>query len=105
MSELDPSAGPPPVLRAPLRYGETLLMTTDGVTEARDARGVFFPLARTVADAVAADPGLALPGRLVDFVRESTLRHSGGHLTDDTTVFAVRRIPPAGEEHPGDGRP
>ncbi|KAB2973819.1 MULTISPECIES: PP2C family protein-serine/threonine phosphatase [unclassified Streptomyces] len=104
MRELDPSAGPPPVLRAPLRYGETLLMTTDGVTEARDGRGVFFPLAGTVAEAVAADPGLAQPGRLVDFVRESTLRHSGGHLSDDTTVFAVRRIPPAGKEQPEDGR-
>lgn len=104
MSELDPSAGPPPVLRAPLRYGETLLMTTDGVTEARDAHGVFFPLAGVVAEAVAADPGVAQPGRLVDFVRESTLRHSGGHLGDDTTVFAVRRIPPGGNEPPGDGR-
>ncbi|MEU6530813.1 PP2C family protein-serine/threonine phosphatase [Streptomyces sp. NPDC046928] len=104
MGGLDPSAGPPQVLRAPLRYGETLLLTTDGVTEARDGRGAFFPLAGTVADAVAADPGLARPGRLVDFVRESTLRHSGGHLGDDTTVFAVRRIPPAGKGRPGDGR-
>ncbi|MGV9240138.1 SpoIIE family protein phosphatase, partial [Streptomyces nigra] len=77
---------------------------TDGVTEARDAHGAFFPLAGAVAEAVAADPGVAQPGRLVDFVRESTLRHSGGHLGDDTTVFAVRRIPPEGNEPPGDGR-
>ena len=35
---------------------------------------------------------------------DEALRHSGGHLGDDTTVFAVRRIPPWGNEPPGDGR-
>ncbi|MDF3149998.1 serine/threonine-protein phosphatase, partial [Streptomyces sp. T21Q-yed] len=49
------------------------------------------PLADEVAAAIAADPGLAQPRRLVAFVRERTLRHCGGHLDDDTTVFAVRR--------------
>ncbi|MGN9755760.1 PP2C family protein-serine/threonine phosphatase [Streptomyces sp. SD31] len=88
---LVPADGPPPVLRVPLAPGETLLLTTDGVTEARDGDGVFYPLADEVAAAVAADPGLAQPGRLVAFVRERTLRHCGGHLDDDTTVFAVRR--------------
>ncbi|MDF3149362.1 PP2C family protein-serine/threonine phosphatase, partial [Streptomyces sp. T21Q-yed] len=33
---LVPADGPPPVLRVPLAPGETLLLTTDGVTEARD---------------------------------------------------------------------
>ncbi|KUL33586.1 PP2C family protein-serine/threonine phosphatase [Streptomyces regalis] len=88
---LAPADGPPPVLRVPLAPGETLLLTTDGVTEARDGDGTFYPLADEVAAAVAADPGLAQPRRLVAFVRERTLRHCGGHLEDDTTVFAVRR--------------
>ncbi|WP_031483164.1 PP2C family protein-serine/threonine phosphatase [Streptomyces bicolor] len=89
--ELAPAEGPPPLLHVPLAPGETLLLTTDGVTEARDGEGAFYPLAADVAAAVAADPGVARPARLVDFVRERTLQHCGGHLADDTTVFAVRR--------------
>jgi hypothetical protein len=86
--------GPPPVRRVPLAPTETLLITTDGVTEARNAEGRFYPLAAEVADAVAADPRAAEPRRLVAHVRDGTLRHSGGRLADDTTVFAVRRAPP-----------
>jgi serine phosphatase RsbU (regulator of sigma subunit) len=91
LAELDPADGPPPVHRVALRTGETLLLTTDGVTEARDGDDVFYPLAAEVAEAVAADPDLAQPRRLAAFVRDGTLRHCGGHLADDTTVFAVRR--------------
>ncbi|MEV0642875.1 PP2C family protein-serine/threonine phosphatase [Streptomyces sp. NPDC050619] len=89
LSEL--AGGLPPVHRVPLVPGATLLLTTDGVTEARDGDGVFFPLADEVARAVAADPRTAEPHRLVAFVRDGTLRHCGGRLADDTTVFAVRR--------------
>ncbi|WP_330289302.1 PP2C family protein-serine/threonine phosphatase [Streptomyces sp. NBC_00576] len=83
--------GPASVVRVPLADGETLLLVTDGVTEARDADGTFFPLRERVADAVADDPRTADPQRLVAFVRDGTLRHCGGRLADDTTVFAVRR--------------
>ncbi|MER6525539.1 PP2C family protein-serine/threonine phosphatase [Streptomyces sp. NPDC001508] len=84
--------GPPRVRRVALGAGETLLLVTDGVTEARDAEGVFYPVEREVARAVAADPRTAEPRRLVSAVRAGTLRHTGGHLGDDTTVFAVRRV-------------
>lgn len=97
MAGLDPRGESPPVLRVPLLPGETLLLTTDGVTEARDGDGTFYPLAADVTEAVAADPGLARPQRLVAFVRERTLLHCGGHLADDTTVFAVRRRADAGK--------
>ncbi|KUN24520.1 hypothetical protein AQJ23_21715 [Streptomyces antibioticus] len=86
--------GPPPVRRVPLAPTETLLITTDGVTEARDAEGRFYPLAAEVAGAVVADPLTAEPLRLVAHVRDGTLRHCGGRLADDTTVFAVRRSLP-----------
>ncbi|MFD7707077.1 PP2C family protein-serine/threonine phosphatase [Streptomyces sp. NPDC059785] len=92
MSELVPQS--PPVLRVPLAPGETLLLVTDGVTEARDRDGAFFPLLDRVAEAVAADPRTAEPRRLVRLVRDGTLRHSRGRLDDDTTVFAVRRPVP-----------
>ncbi|WP_435216299.1 PP2C family protein-serine/threonine phosphatase [Streptomyces sp. bgisy034] len=97
MAELDPRGELFPVLHARLRPGETLLLTTDGVTEARDGEGTFYPLADDLVAAVAADPGIVRPRRLVAFVREHTLRHCGGHLADDTTVFAVRRSAGAGK--------
>ncbi|MFL4949239.1 PP2C family protein-serine/threonine phosphatase [Streptomyces sp. MMS24-I31] len=90
LGELAPN-GPPPVRRARLAPGETLLLFTDGVTEARDGTGAFYPLAAELARAVAADPRTAEPQRLVAHVRDGTLRHCGGHLGDDTTIFAVRR--------------
>jgi len=73
--------------RVPLAAGETLLLVTDGVTEARDAAGVFFPLAAALSrGSVTRDPR-----DLVRLVRDGTLRHCGGRLADDTTIFAVRR--------------
>ncbi|MFD8233287.1 PP2C family protein-serine/threonine phosphatase [Streptomyces sp. NPDC059696] len=84
-------AGPPRPRRWRVAADETLLLVTDGVTEARDATGAFYPLADDVARAVAEDPATAAPARLAAFVREGTLRHGGGSLADDTTVFAVRR--------------
>ncbi|MEU7401041.1 MULTISPECIES: PP2C family protein-serine/threonine phosphatase [Streptomyces] len=99
MADLAPTARPgepPPVHRLPLAADETLLLVTDGVTEARDAAGVFYRPAGDIARAVAADPALAAPSRLVTFVRDGTLRHCRGRVTDDTTVFAVRR-----REEPG----
>lgn len=85
-------AQPPSVQRVGLAPGETLLLVTDGVTEARNREGVFYRLDEEVARAVAADPRLAEPRRLVAFVRDGTLRHAAGRLSDDTTVFAVRRL-------------
>ncbi|MFD6292748.1 PP2C family protein-serine/threonine phosphatase [Streptomyces sp. NPDC060205] len=87
-----PASGVPPVRRVPFAADETLLLVTDGVTEARDAEGVFFPLHERVALAVSVDPGLTHPRHLVELVREGTLRHSTGHLVDDTTIFAVRPV-------------
>ncbi|MGY0068407.1 PP2C family protein-serine/threonine phosphatase [Streptomyces sp. QTS137] len=88
----DLAPAPVHVHRLPLAADETLLVVTDGVTEARDADGTFYPLAEDVARAVARDARAAEPARLAVVVRDGTLRHSGGHLDDDTTAFAVRRI-------------
>lgn len=88
----DLAGGLPPVHRVPLTADETLLLVTDGVTEARDRPGAFFPLAEEVARAVRADPARTEPRRLVRRVRDGVLRHSAGRLEDDTTIFAVRRL-------------
>ncbi|WP_237537611.1 PP2C family protein-serine/threonine phosphatase [Streptomyces sp. SID2999] len=107
--ETAPDDGPgPPACRERLDEDETLLMVTDGVTEARDRADVFYPLLDDVARAVAADPGRATPRRLVRLVREGVLRHTRGRLDDDTTVFALRRLPaPQSEPRPASttGRP
>lgn len=96
--------GLPPVRRVPLAADETLLLVTDGVTEARDRRGTFYPLALQLAPAVAARPDRTDPARLVRLVRDGVLRHCGGRLDDDTTVFAVRRAREAAGEDGEEGR-
>ncbi|MER7179858.1 PP2C family protein-serine/threonine phosphatase [Streptomyces hyaluromycini] len=100
MADLAPGTGPPPTLTVTLAPDETLLITTDGVTEARDAHGRFYDLTDQLARAVNADPHTADPARLVGLVRDSVMRHSRGRLADDTTVFAVRRTS-SGPVHPG----
>ncbi|MEV7016553.1 PP2C family protein-serine/threonine phosphatase [Streptomyces sp. NPDC093991] len=100
----DLAPGPPPVRRVGLGADETLLVVTDGVTEARDRDGRFFKVAEEVRRAVAADPRLTAPARLVNVVRDRTLRHCRGRLADDTTAFAVRRARGAGAERREGGR-
>ncbi|MFH9012779.1 PP2C family protein-serine/threonine phosphatase [Streptomyces sp. NPDC017943] len=97
----DLSPGPPRARRVPVRAGETLLLVTDGVTEARDAAGAFYRPAEEIARAVAEDPGVTEPARLAAFVRDGTLRHGGGRLADDTTIFAIRRRPTPDTPAPG----
>ncbi|WP_089100346.1 PP2C family protein-serine/threonine phosphatase [Streptomyces hyaluromycini] len=100
MADLAPGTGPPPTLTVTLAPDETLLITTDGVTEARDAHGRFYDLTDQLVREVSADPRTADPARLVARVRDSVMRHSRGRLADDTTVFAVRRTS-SGPVHPG----
>ncbi|MFG5718578.1 PP2C family protein-serine/threonine phosphatase [Streptomyces murinus] len=98
----DLTGGLPPTRRVPLAPEETLLLVTDGVTEARNRKGEFYDLQGDVAAAMAADPGCAAPRLLVRRIHDGVLRHSGRRLTDDTTIYAVRRLPES-EESPGTG--
>ncbi|WP_190126268.1 PP2C family protein-serine/threonine phosphatase [Streptomyces inusitatus] len=79
----------------PLPPGATLLLYTDGLSEARNARGEFY------------DPVLRLrgrifpgPGELLDELLDDVRRHTGGGSTDDMALLAVvrapERPPPAG---------
>ncbi|MET7618932.1 PP2C family protein-serine/threonine phosphatase [Streptomyces sp. NPDC005408] len=76
----------------PLPPGATLLLYTDGLSEARDANGVFY------------DPGERLAGRLfpgpeelLDALVADVRRHTGGGATDDMALLAVSR--------PAEGQP
>ncbi|WP_078862595.1 PP2C family protein-serine/threonine phosphatase [Streptomyces sp. NRRL F-5123] len=67
--------------------GDTLLLYTDGVTEARDLAGTFYPLTDRLPDLV---PGGAHPVDLLTALRADLLRHTSGSLDDDAAVVAVR---------------
>jgi serine phosphatase RsbU (regulator of sigma subunit) len=76
---------------------DLLVLHTDGVIEARDADGVFFPLTDRVADWRGDSPE-----SLVDHLRDSLLQHAGGQVNDDAAiVVAARRPLPAPPGHAG----
>ncbi|OLZ68630.1 hypothetical protein AV521_21150 [Streptomyces sp. IMTB 2501] len=66
--------------------GATLLLHTDGLSEARDTHGRFYDPERRLAGRTFPAP-VVLLDRLADEVR----RHSGGGMTDDMALLAVRR--------------
>ncbi|WP_442814986.1 PP2C family protein-serine/threonine phosphatase [Streptomyces sp. NBC_01298] len=76
----------------PFPEGATLLLYTDGLTEARDGSGAFY------------DPAVRLRGRvfpgpdeLLSALATDVRRHTGGAATDDMALLAVAR--------PGAGQP
>ncbi|GGT54707.1 membrane protein [Streptomyces purpureus] len=71
---------------APYPPGATLLLYTDGLSEARDAAGEFYDPAVRLAGRIFPGPG-ALLNALVDDVR----RYTGGGSTDDMALLAVSR--------------
>ncbi|MFB6963033.1 SpoIIE family protein phosphatase [Streptomyces sp. NPDC056309] len=66
--------------------GATLLLYTDGVIEARNRPGDFYPLAERL-------PGWSRlrPQALVEAVHSDLRRHVGRGLGDDVTLVAVQR--------------
>ncbi|BAJ28132.1 putative serine/threonine protein phosphatase [Kitasatospora setae KM-6054] len=77
------AAGPAePPTAVPLPPGRTLLLHTDGLTEARDRGGAFYPLADRLATLPATGPDDA-----VAFLDHDVRRHAGA-LTDDVAVLA-----------------
>ncbi|WP_311765298.1 PP2C family protein-serine/threonine phosphatase [Streptomyces zingiberis] len=88
-----PLPDPLPVLVLPAPApGELLLLHTDGAEEARDTGRRFFPLADVLAAAAAA--GAMSPAEIVERVQSALLRHTGGRLTDDVALLALRQDGP-----------
>jgi serine phosphatase RsbU (regulator of sigma subunit) len=74
--------------------GETLLLFTDGVEDARDADGTHFALDGILGELLAGGVPPA-PAELVAGVRAAVLRHTRGHFTDDVALLAIRNDRPA----------
>jgi len=87
---LPPDQVRPPVLSLRLRPGDRVLMYTDGVIEARDPAGRFYPLEQRLPRILAGEPGEVLK-RLNDDV----LRHVGSRLDDDAAMMLLEYAPPA----------
>ncbi|KOG42636.1 hypothetical protein AQJ84_32575 [Streptomyces resistomycificus] len=74
----------PPVCRTvPLRPGDRLFLASDGVSEARDAAGVFYPLAERLTGFADDDPA-ALAARVW-----ADLVHYSRTLEDDVTMLVL----------------
>ncbi|MFJ5927461.1 PP2C family protein-serine/threonine phosphatase [Kitasatospora sp. NPDC092948] len=67
--------------------GSTLLLYTDGVTEARNRDAVFYPLPTRAARLTPA----ATPCEFLDRLRRDLLGYVGGRLLDDAALVAVGR--------------
>ncbi|MFJ9516944.1 PP2C family protein-serine/threonine phosphatase [Kitasatospora sp. NPDC101801] len=68
--------------------GDIALLYTDGVIEARDHAGAFYPLAERLAGRPPADPQTLLRRLSADLIA-----HAGGRLGDDAAMVAIERLP------------
>ncbi|MCX4695313.1 PP2C family protein-serine/threonine phosphatase [Streptomyces sp. NBC_01408] len=69
--------------------GDVLLLYTDGVLEARDSSGAFFPLGERAAARFGQDPHTLLDGLCADL-----LAHAADNtLGDDAAMVAIERLP------------
>ncbi|MFF4835980.1 PP2C family protein-serine/threonine phosphatase [Streptomyces sp. NPDC001315] len=77
----------------PFEPGDTLLLYTDGVIEARDADGGFYPL-----ETRAARWSQSGPESLLRHIQRDLRVHTRGHLEDDAALIVLRREP---DDHRG----
>jgi serine phosphatase RsbU (regulator of sigma subunit) len=80
--------------------GDQLLFYTDGVIEARDARGTFYPLVERAGLLQDPDPEAALDNLQADLVR-----HAASPFQDDAAMLLLRhrsRWHPGDDTYPGD---
>ncbi|MGW8886299.1 PP2C family protein-serine/threonine phosphatase [Streptomyces sp. NPDC055749] len=68
--------------------GDLLFLYTDGVVEARDATGAFYPLNERIVGWTESNPHTFL-----NRLRHDLLDHVGGRLGDDAAMIAIERPP------------
>ena len=82
----DLAKDPPCVDTVPFLRGDTLLLYTDGVIEARNSAGTFYPLVERL-------PSWSgdTPDQLLQAIRIDLLHHTRARLTDDVAMVAIHR--------------
>jgi serine phosphatase RsbU (regulator of sigma subunit) len=70
----------------PFGLGDTLVLYTDGVSDARARGGSFFPL-ESLVRGVCDLP----PDTIAGFLRARLLEHMHGELNDDAALLVLRR--------------
>ena len=81
-----------PLETVTLQRGETLLLVTDGVTEAQNAEGALFGRDRIAREGVPRDSNATA---IVDLIRDRVrIFEQGEEATDDLTVMAIRFLGP-----------
>lgn len=80
---------PRDVITVALSPGDAMLFYTDGVSDARDKGGAYYPLLESCAGLDCRDPEAAL-----EWLRRDVLRHVGHPLDDDAALLLLTR--PAG---------
>ncbi|WP_377274112.1 PP2C family protein-serine/threonine phosphatase [Peterkaempfera sp. SMS 1(5)a] len=86
---LPPEAVRPPVRRMAIRPGDRILLYTDGMIEARDSAGRFYPLLERL-------PGCAQAGGPVEVLERlhlDVVRHVGRQLGDDAAMLLLQYEP------------
>lgn len=80
--------------------GDILLLYTDGLIEARDAVGSFYPLSDRLRDWTC-----FTPNELLQAIHSDLLHHIPSRLADDVAMIAVQRMarPTTGGAHPATG--
>ncbi|MGF0169285.1 PP2C family protein-serine/threonine phosphatase [Streptomyces sp. Marseille-Q5077] len=85
-------SGETPALHVlPFTDGDQLLLYTDGVTEARDHKREFYPLAEGLERHTCDEPA-----HTVTALHDELLAHVGGRLHDDAALLLLRMPAPAG---------
>ncbi|MEU6865397.1 PP2C family protein-serine/threonine phosphatase [Streptomyces sp. NPDC046876] len=81
------AADDPPAWSHPFTRGDVLLLVTDGVVEARDTAGDFYPLAERLRQRYAGRPAPG-PADVVNFLNTDLPRHTRS-LHDDIALLAI----------------
>jgi serine phosphatase RsbU (regulator of sigma subunit) len=72
----------------PFGPGDQILFYTDGISEARDKSGAFYPLLSQCGPVLA---GGGDPEAVLDLIGDQVVRHVGHKLTDDAAMLLVAR--------------
>jgi serine phosphatase RsbU (regulator of sigma subunit) len=94
---LEPAEVCPPVLRFRFEDSDRLLLYTDGVIEARDRWGVFYPLADRLQDCAVDDD----PADVLERVHEDVRRHVGRLPGGDDAAMLLLQFEPVAQPRAG----